>query len=92
MTIIEKLKKPFQKKSNTKDPIKELYKEYLELKIQLKLVTDKGNKEMCEWLRDNIQLYIENWHTFRKSFEQYNGFLKKEIDAFKKIKEKQLEK
>ena len=69
MTIIEKLKKPFQKKSNTKDPIKELYKEYLELKIQLKLVTDKGNKEMCEWLRDNIQLYIENWHTFRKSFE-----------------------
>ena len=92
MKIIEKLKKFFVKKPNLVDPIEELYKDYKELQKQLEKVTDKENKEQMEWFRDNIQIYLKNWHTFRKSFEQYNEFLKKEIDAFKKINENELEK
>lgn len=92
MKIIEKLKTLLGIKSNLKDPIKELYKDYKKLKKQLELVSDRENKEQMEWFRDNMQIYLKNWHTFRQSFEQYNGFLQKEIDAFKKINEKKLEK
>lgn len=92
MKIIEKLKKFFVKKPNLVDPIEELYKDYKKLKKQLELVADRRSNAKCEWFRENIQIYLKNWETFRKSFEQYNQFLKTEIDAFKKINENKLEK
>jgi len=69
MKITDKLKTLLGIKSNLKNPIEELYKDYKELQKQLELVADRDNKEQMEWFRDNMQIYLKNWHTFRKSFE-----------------------
>lgn len=69
MKIIEKLKKFFVKKPDLVDPIEELYKEYHKLNTQLELVADRRSNKKYEWFRENIQIYLKNWDTFRKSFE-----------------------